>query len=270
MFKILRISSNYKGKYEKAEDGSIKIGAFAIPNKNAFFALSQLSTNPQDVSSPSSPQDNIVSSEGKCDRSSATHRTSSSSDVRQSQARTKSSIFSLLAEAPRQSYDLSGLEQLSNELEGNLKVILKPKKADSKPEDYKSFGKVLEDLSAFERKYDEVVISPEPGFVIVAQRVNKGNIVYVNVCHHPLIGAFSRDKTLLQPDSNFSDKMKNFSIVVGNADNKLKYKLPDTRMESKEKYSIAIDVVIPSNLLAEVIKDSSGELHDKVSLFFSS
>jgi hypothetical protein len=72
-----------------------------------------------------------------------------------------------------------------------LRVMALPRDEQQRLLLQRNFNRIFDCLSVYELPLSSILISPSPGFVILAQRVKPLRKVYINVCHHPYVGLIS-------------------------------------------------------------------------------
>ena len=303
-YRVLRLSNNYKG----ASDDLSPVRSCAIPHQDAFFALHQIFLIPSDVelinntiSNNTPPSDSSrnstkkglpevakkptngsqkpsaageiisIGQQGNGTQGSAlsklantvsSERNSASDRTREMQTNTTGSF--LVVESTKR-----------NNLNNVIKFLVKPQSAStsSAASFNNNFNDVLNDLNRYEQEYNDMILKPEAGFVIAARRLNQGQKIYVNVCHHKKVGlltaAASGQATYsaqLNEDGSLVDE--NFPYIIGSI-NKLLDKRPSVgnkeQAEGDKILAVTIDVVIPSSLWNIILKyDETGDIRENV------
>jgi hypothetical protein len=169
-------------------------------------------------------------------------------------------------------------DSVRSNLDHALKVTVKPVALAAKTTN-NNFNNVLEDLKVFQYNFRDIVITPEAGFVISAQRVNRGQQIFVNICHHPLVAMLSVKAASDKGQSLTFDRYPSNTpcpYVIGAIDNDFLcvdgslLATPSSRASvGGGTKSVVIDVVIPSSVMLLAIQDVTGDLRDKVGSCYS-
>jgi hypothetical protein len=147
---------------------------------------------------------------------------------------------------------------------------------------------VLNDLKRFEYDYNDMILKPQAGYVIATRRCNKGQKIFVNVCHHKKVGLLTATQSglseytvKLASDGSLQDS--NFPYIIGSINKLFSHHLArngvanngraaDTAaaFDSSNIVAVTIDVVIPSSLWTLMIEsDVTGDIREQVRFFFS-
>ena len=223
------ISNNYKGR---DKSGKTRVLPFAVPTKDAFYILEQMHTTPEDVpfASPSTSEllDQSTTTAAAGAPAAATGAASSGkkrsifggkkeADQGQGQGRSLSAESAATAASdsymdPRMSTAqnscrdrLASLDSIQQNMDSTMKVTVKARAeagavAGSRQGRLAAndFNKVLDDLKACQYGFSDMLLYPDPGFVVAARRSQKGQRIFINVCHHPLVGLVSIKQQLDQ------------------------------------------------------------------------
>lgn len=168
----------------------------------------------------------------------------------------------------------------NNNLNNVVKIIVKPlSECNVANQSFNhNFNDVLNDLKRFEHEYNDMILKPQPGYVIATSRWNKGQKIYVNVCHHKKVGLLTASQSGLSEyipkmDSNGQLMDSNFPYIIGSinklySDKFLRNSIngkPDPDANSGKIVAVTIDIVIPSSLWTLMIeKDLTGDIREKV------
>jgi hypothetical protein len=146
---------------------------------------------------------------------------------------------------------------------------------------------VLNDLKRFEYDYNDMILKPQAGYVIATRRCNKGQKIFVNVCHHKKVGLLTATQSglseytvKLASDGSLQDS--NFPYIIGSINKLFSHHLArngvanngraaDTAaaFDSSNIVAVTIDVVIPSSLWTLMIEsDVTGDIREQVRFFF--
>lgn len=99
------------------------------------------------------------------------------------------------ASAARKARDLQ-IDSIQEKLDTTVKVVVKHA-TQSQRLNVNDFSVVLNDLQTCQFDLNVMLLYPEPGFVVAARRIHKGQKIFLNICHDPLVGLV----TLKEKDS---------------------------------------------------------------------
>lgn len=209
---------------------------------------------------PSSSANTSVKSKSKIEeetsRSSITH-------ISARDHRTSSTI-----EAINRNSVFSG-DSITANMDSTLKVTVKSISSAAKMNN-NNFSQVLDDLKTCQYSFSDMLITPETGFVVSAQKANRGQQIFVNVCHHPLVAMLTVKAALDKGRTIAFDEYPSESpipYIVGYIDNEYvcndaSIMMTPTAVGSK---CIVLDLIIPSSIMLIIIQDETGDLRDRVS-----
>jgi len=138
---------------------------------------------------------------------------------------------------------------------------------------------------------DDILLQPQTGFVIVTRRQQGRQRIFINVCHHPLVGLLTllneysgkvetNDVDALARLAEETDwKNRPTPFIIGSIDNKLPLTKAilmsvqqDLSAEDQSEVAVGnlgvtVDVVIPTTVLIRILHDQTGDLRDQVCMF---
>ena len=184
----------------------------------------------------------------------------------------------------------------SNNLNSVIKTIVKPLSEChvTNLSFNNNFNDVLNDLKRYEYEYNDMILKPQAGYVIATRRFNKGQKIFVNVCHHKKVGLLTAAQSGLseytvQLASDGSLRDNNFPYIIGSINKLFSHHLvrngvatssssgkadPATvaaaaATDSSKIVAVTIDVVIPSSLWTLMIEsDVTGDIRENVRSLF--
>ncbi|MCL4419287.1 hypothetical protein M1146_04260, partial [Patescibacteria group bacterium] len=289
---ILRLASNYKGK---DDSGKSTVRSIIIPSPEAFFSFKQIACGapsaesaPLTASTSSRKGSTTVTSEANSVKSAPNAAPSSSlnGSTRSSTAPTtvpSATSTAILTNLTAQWASNSTIYQLllthgeskNLTIDKTIKAMVVPRENLEKF-DNRSFNIVLDLMSSHEVNLRDLFVFPETGFVILAEKLKPIVPLYINVCHHPLIGQilYSAGSNNFTYGGKRSVSNDNGSISLNDPiPSPCPYilgKVTERVLDPSSGQSVmSVDVVIPSNVMANAIADSTGELRDRVSNFIN-
>lgn len=180
----------------------------------------------------------------------------------------------------------------NNSFKGVIKIIVKPLSECNvvNLSFNNNFNDVLNDLKRFEYEYNDMILKPQAGYVIATRRFNKGQKIFVNVCHHRKVGLLTATQSglseyavKLASDGSLQDS--NFPYIIGSINKLFSHHLAQNGVANNGKadpaavaaaaadsgniVAVTIDVVIPSSLWTLMIEsDVTGDIREQVGFFF--
>eukprot|EP01038_Epipyxis_sp_PR26KG_P012427 gene12427-16671_t len=252
-YKILKLSSNYKGgKIDTKNNGKLLVESAAMPCKEAFIALQQMSTSIAEYYILYPAKSPVKESNSRL--SVGNDRLSNSSATGRSSTR--------LSMTPKQK-QLSLLDSVRN----NVKVLIKPKSTEDKQV---NMSQIVSELDNYEFEMKDMIINPESGFVIQTRRIHQGQTIYVNVCHHDCVGFIDLNlnqvnnkkavRSSIYTLNNIRELPQPCPIIISGVDNNF------NMTSNPHDRAIVIDVVVPSAVMAIVEEDKTTSLKDQLSI----
>lgn len=298
---ILRLASNYKGKTGNGD--KLIVRSLIAPHVDAFYSTPQLASVPDTnvgngggsgVSSRASVKVTSNPSSAKEEPASTVATASSSRKSGlfggvfggNTNTATNAAVVSSSSSSAKQDWGISdgtGGKLTPQAMDKLMRTMVIPREELDKLLATRNFNHILEAMNIYEMKLSELIIYPESGFVILAQRIKPLKKVYINICHHPSIGIVteqqqriyeqiaSGDHALQRPSlDHFGGLPVNpnqpipspVPFIIGKVDNQF--------IDSSGNKSMIVDIIIPSPILLYVVADPTGQLRDEVSLLFSS
>lgn len=180
----------------------------------------------------------------------------------------------------------------SNSFKSVIKIIVKPLSECNVANlsFNNNLNDVLNDLKRFEYEYNDMILKPQAGYVIATRRCNKGQKIFVNVCHHKKVGLLTATQSglseytvKLASDGSLQDS--NFPYIIGSINKLFSHHLVRNGVASNGKpgpaavaaaaadsgniVAVTIDVVIPSSLWTLMIEsDVTGDIREQVRFLF--
>jgi len=161
----------------------------------------------------------------------------------------------------------------NNNLNNVLKIMVRPL-SECKASNISSnhnFNDLMTALKRFEYDYNDMILQPQCGYVIAANRTNNGQLMYINVCHHEKVGLLTtrskngKDEYTagIRSDGTLADI--HFPYIIGSI-NKL-HENGHSSSKGDKLQPITIDLVVPSSLWRLLLmSDPTGELREEVSI----
>ncbi len=284
---ILRLASNYKGR---TNGDKLVIRAIYLPAIDAFYATPQVATIPIPEGGSSTSRSSFRESmsqksngngSGKAPMnpapSSSTPPPAPLTKQPSSSSRNHTGTYTPSIPIPKTMLDNANAKQ---GLDRVMKAMVMPRDEINKLLTAKNFNRILDAMNIYEMKLSDLVITPSPGFIILAQRLKPLRKVYINLCHHPFLGIVSEQQvaiheaitggsgTLRRPSlsafmaaalskggADVEDIPSPIPFIIGKVDN--------TYIDQNNNKGMIVDVVIPTSLY--LLATSDVELKEGVS-----
>lgn len=187
--KVLQITSNYKGR-DDVGSGSAVRGAL-VPATQAFIAVPQIPAVPPPIASTA------VNASTPRDRAGSDLSTNSGKQRTRTLSLDETARLSMAGSGPKHRESVVQLrgstilatvgDSAGLGVDRTLKSMVLPREELSRLFG-KNFNFILDTMKSHEVNLKDILLYPEPGFVISVMRQRPSQRLYINVTHHPAVG----------------------------------------------------------------------------------
>lgn len=300
--KVLQITANYK---TASLDTTTAVRTVMVPAADAFLVVPQIPAVPPPLSSTE-----VLQSNRSRTGSSDSHSQQQQSQAQQKRGRANSmdQAIERLSNQGKQQQHRDSIVQLRGStilasvgdsavlgVDRTLKAMVLPREEATRLFG-KNFNFILDAMKTYEVNLKDIILYPEPGFVIAVMRQRPARKLYVNVTHHPSVGFVAQHFQALQgtyvnaeeaeagsevSSSNSSSsvpatrKRASIYLLPGGRTDVIPRPLPhvigkvtddidDPLVDQSHVRASTVDVVVPSAVFFAALQDKTGDLREQL------